>query len=83
MIRNLITAGKYASSFMSHERNIYVLHRGNKITFDVPLYFEQGMIVKDTRVEAGRLIINAIKRLDIDIKEQQERLDLEGCCPKK
>ena len=80
MLRNLATAGKRFIN-MSHQRNIDVLHTGNRIIFDVPLYFEQGMIVKDTRVESGRLIINAIKRMDEELKER--RFIEEGCCPKK
>ena len=81
MLRNLATAGRKFVT-MTHQRDINVLHMGNKIVFDIPLYFENGLIVKDTRVESGRLIINAIKRLDEDIKEHQQK-DLEGCCPKK
>ena len=82
MIRNLATAGKRVFTSMSHERNINVLHLGNRVIFDVPLYFERGIIVKDTRVEGNRMIVNAIKRMDEEINEQK-RYDLEGCCPKK
>ncbi len=82
MLRNLATTGKRVFASMSHERNINVLHLGNRVIFDVPLYFERGIIVKDTRVEGNRMIVNAIKRMDDEIKEQ-ERYDLEGCCPKK
>lgn len=82
MLRNLATAGKRFVS-MSHKRDIEVLHLGNKIIFDVPLYFENGMIVRDTRVERGRLIINAVKRMDEELKQEAKIVDLEGCCYKK
>ena len=49
---------------MSHTRNCEVLHLGNRIIIDVSLYFENGMIVKEARVECGRLIIDAIKKTE-------------------
>jgi len=71
MLRNVRFASRMASHF-SHERSIQVLHLGNKIIFDVPLVFENSIIIKDTRVDGGRLIINAIKRLDVEIEEQKK-----------
>lgn len=58
---------------LMHERNCMVTHIGNRIVFTVPLHFENGMMVKKTIVETGRLTIEAIKRLDVDIREQQEK----------
>ncbi len=70
---------------MSHNRDIYVLHKGNKVIFDIPLYFERGIMVKDTYVDGNRMIVNAIKRLDVEEQERkaEKMMDLEGCCPKK
>lgn len=69
MEKGLRFASRMASHF-SHERNIQVLHLGNKIIFDVPLVFENGIIIKETRVETGRLVIHAIKRMDQELKDQ-------------
>ena len=49
-----------------------VLHLGNKLVFDVPLYYESGFVVKEVRVESGRMIINAVKRLDAELKEEEK-----------
>ena len=56
-----------------HERNCMVTHIGNRIVFSIPLQLENGMMVKKTTVEFGRLTVEAIKRLDVDLKEQQEK----------
>ena len=45
---------------MSHTRDINVIHTIDKrIFFDIPLYFEKGMVVETVRVEGGRLIVIA------------------------
>ena len=71
MLKGLRFASKLASHF-SHERNMTVLHLGNKLVFDVPLYYESGFVVKEVRVESGRMIINAVKRLDAELKEEEK-----------
>jgi len=73
MLKNFRSASKLASHF-SHERNMQVLHLGNKIIFDVPLHYENSIIVKEVRVETGRLLVHAIKRMDEEMKEQKEQL---------
>jgi hypothetical protein len=50
----------YSKSVMSHARDITVIHTIDKrIFFDIPLYFEKGMLVETVRVEDGRLIVIA------------------------
>lgn len=49
---------------MSHVRDIYVLHKGGKVIFDIPLYMERGIIFKEARIESGRMIIEAVKKFE-------------------
>ena len=45
---------------MSHSRDITVIHTIDKrIFFDIPLYFEKGMVVETVKVQDGRLIVIA------------------------
>lgn len=81
MLRGITTAGKRLFT-MSHERSIYVLHEGNRITFDIPLFFENGMRVVNTKVEDGRMIVEALAKPDIEPVEKNVTY-YEGCCPKK
>jgi len=48
---------------MSHVRDINVIHTvDRRVFFDIPLYFdEKGLVVKDCRIESGRIVIETLK----------------------
>jgi len=52
---------------LHHIRNIDVAHIGNKVVFHIPLHLEaeMGLMVKEVRVEMGRMIVETIKRIDV------------------
>jgi len=55
----------YSKAVMTHSRDITVVHTIDKrIFFDIPLYFEKGMQFKCVRIEAGRMVVEAIKSSD-------------------
>lgn len=54
---------------MTHQRDIMVFHTVDKrIFFDIPLYSEEGMIIRETVIEKGRMIVIAEKRSTPDGK---------------
>ena len=58
----------YSKAVMTHSRDITVVHTIDKrIFFDIPLMSggqEKGMQFKRVRIEAGRMIVEAIKSSD-------------------
>ena len=48
---------------MSHVRDINVIHTvDRRVFFDITLYFdEKGLVVKECRIESGRIVIETIK----------------------
>jgi hypothetical protein len=48
---------------MSHVRDIRVIHTvDRRVFFDIPLYFdEKALMVKECRIESGRIVIETIK----------------------
>ena len=54
---------------MTHKRDIMVVHTVDKRIFvDIPLYSEEGMIIRETVIEKGRMIVIAEKRSTPDGK---------------
>lgn len=48
----------FAKVIMTHTRDISVIKTiDNRIFFDIPLYFEKGIEIKDVRIETGHMII--------------------------
>ena len=48
---------------MSHVRDISVIHTvDRRVFFDIPLHFdEKGLVVKECRIESGRIVIETLK----------------------
>ena len=66
--RTILNFSKVA---MSHQRDITVFHTVDKrIYFDIPLYGVEGMIIRETVIEKGRMIVIAEKQGKISDKSK-------------
>jgi hypothetical protein len=52
----------FSKAVMTHTRDISVVHTIDKrVFFDIPLYHEKSLILKDVHIEAGRMVITCHK----------------------
>lgn len=71
MIRLPLSSGT-SKMFAVHERTIRIHYLGNRVVFHIPLMNEPIYHIVRTSVESGRMVVEAVERLD---KEQRSKIE--------